>query len=165
MVHYEQSMDVNATADELFNFADDHNNFASHMNQSSMMMGGGSMKTELDTQGGKAVGSHIKMYGSAFGINIFLDEVITIHEPPKHKEWQTVGDLKILVIGHYKLGFHIEPTAQGSKFTVYIDYDQPKSLGSKILYTFFSKMYANWCVMQMINGVKNHFNKQVLHTF
>lgn len=40
MVHYEQSMEVNATADELFNFADDHNNFASHMNQSSMMMGG-----------------------------------------------------------------------------------------------------------------------------
>lgn len=157
MVHYEKSIEVNATADELFNFADNHNNFASHMNQSSMMMGGGSMKTELDTQGGKAVGSHIKMYGSAFGINTFLDEVITIHEPPRHKEWQTVGDLKILVIGHYKLGFHIEPTAQGSKFTVYIDYDQPKSLGSKILYTFFSKMYANWCVMQMINGVKQHF--------
>lgn len=159
MVHNEKSIEVNVGANELFNFADDHNNFASHMNQSSMMMGGGNMKTEIDAQGGKAVGSHIKMYGSAFGINIFLDEVITIHEPPHHKEWQTVGDLKILVIGHYKLGFYIEPIAEGSKFTVYMDYEQPKSLGSKLLYFFFSRVYANWCVMQMINGVKNHFSK------
>lgn len=159
MVHYEESIEVNTSPYELFNFADDHNNFTSHMNESSMMMGGGKMKTEIDAQGGKVVGSHIRMYGSAFGINIFLDEVITIHEPPHHKEWQTVGDLKILVIGHYKLGFHIEPTPQGSIFTVYIDYEKPISLGPKVLYFFFSKMYANWCVMQMINGVKQYFNK------
>jgi hypothetical protein len=158
MRHYEDSILVKATPEEVFNFADDHKNFASHMNKSSLMMGGGSMETEIDSLGGKEKGSHIKMYGSAFGISIYLDEVVVIHEPPHHKEWQTVGELKILVIGHYKLGFHIQPAPEGSKFTVYIDYDQPKTLGSKILYILFSKMYANWCVKQMIDGVRNHFN-------
>lgn len=39
--------------------------------------GGGKMETWVDKGKGQKVGSHIKMSGKVFGINLFLDEVIT----------------------------------------------------------------------------------------
>jgi hypothetical protein len=157
MKHYENSIVLQAKPEEIFNFADNHLNFASHMNKSSMMMGGGKMVTEVDDGKGQVVGSHIKMSGIVFGIKIFLDEVIIKHDSPNFKEWETVGDLKLLVIGHYRLGFEITPEDQNSKFRVFIDYDQPKSLGSKILGFLFGRIYAKWCVQNMISGVKKRF--------
>ena len=155
--HYEESIMINASAENVFEYADDHNNFSSHMNKSSWMMGGGSMKTETDEGKGQKIGSQIKMDGKVFGINLFLDEIVTRHEPPFYKEWETVGDLKLLVIDHYKLGFEIKPENNISRLKVYIDYNMPNSLPSGILGYLFGEMYAKWCVYQMINGVKDHF--------
>lgn len=155
--HYEESTLIPAPAEEIFAYVDDHTNFSSHMNKSSWMMGGGSMKTDTDEGKGQKVGSHIRMSGRVFGINLFLDEVVTQHEPPYRKEWQTVGDLNLLVIDHYKLGFEIEPENNGSKFKVHIDYKLPKPTNTHWLGVLFGKMYAKWCVSQMIKGSRDHF--------
>lgn len=157
MKHLENNIQIEATPEEVFAFADNQLNFSSHMNTSSWMLGGGSMETDIDSLNGQAVGSHIKMYGKAFGFKLFLDEVITLHEPPYRKEWQTVGELKILVIGHYKLGFEITPDEKGVNFRVYIDYEKPSRFIEQMLYIVLSGVYANWCVNQMIDGVKKHF--------
>ncbi len=157
MKHYEESMFIKASVEELFAYVDDHKNFSSHMNKSSWMMGGGSMQTQIDEEKGQKVGSHIRMHGKVFGITLFLDEVIIKYEVPFHKEWQTVGDLKLLVIDHYKLGFEIEPKDNGSNFKVYIDYYLPESPGTRILGYLFGGMYARWCVQQMIKGASNQF--------
>src|SRR3990167_8111112 len=158
--HYEQSVVVEASADKVFAYVDDLRNFSSHMNQSSWMMGGGYMKTETDKGGGQKVGSHIRMKGKVFGINLFLDEVITIHNPPFKKEWQTVRDISLLVIGHYKLGFDIVPQNNSSLLKVYIDYSLPRSFKARWLGILFGKMYAKWCVNQMIGGVKKQFKEK-----
>jgi hypothetical protein len=155
--HYEQSVIVNAKPDVVFAYADDHRNFSSHMNQSSWMMGGGRMNTQMDDKNFQEVGSHLKMDGTVLGIKLFLDEVVTLHEPPLRKEWQTVGDLKLLVIDHYKLGFEIKSENSNSNLRAYIDYDLPKSQKTKILGLLFSAAYAKWCVRQMLNGVAKHF--------
>ncbi len=154
------SVAVNANQNEVFSYADDHRNFSSHMNQSSWMMGGGSMQTEIDEGKGQRVGSHIKMGGKVMGVELALDEVITVHEPPKRKEWETVGDINLLVIDQYRLGFEISPHEANSDLRVYIDYDLPKSAKARLLGVMFGGMYAKWCVGQMANGVSNHFNKK-----
>lgn len=154
--HYKDSIEINATPEAIFAYADDHSKFSSHMNESSWMMGGGKMETEVDEGHGQKIGSHIKMGGKVFGIKLFLDEVITEHESPRRKVWKTVGDLKLLVIGHYQLGFEIEPKENKSIFTVFIDYDLPSK--NIWLGKLFGGIYAKWCVNQMISGVKNHFN-------
>ncbi len=158
--HLEESLTISAAPEAIFSYVDDHRNFSAHMNQSSMMMAGSKMETKTDQGEGKRVSSHITMSGRVLGINLYLDEVITIHEPPHQKEWQTVGNINLLVIDHYSLGFKIEPDAIGSKFTVYIDYDLPKSWKTRALGILFGGMYAKWCVSQMTNGVKNHFSNQ-----
>lgn len=154
--HFEDTVVINASAEAVFAYADDHKNFSSHMNKASWMMGGGKMETTVDKGEGKKIGSHIKMGGKVFGIELFLDEVVTKYEPPYKKVWQTVGDVKLLVIGHYTLGFEITPQKNGSNLKVFIDYELPSG-PSKILGILFSKIYAKWCVNQMINGVAENF--------
>lgn len=129
------------------------------MNKPSWRMLGGMMETQADSGNGQKVGSHIKMTGKVFGIKLFLDEIITQYEPPYRKAWQTVGDLNLLVIGHYTLGFEITPQQDKLKLKVYINYKLPESLRSRWLGVLFSGMYAKWCVNQMINGIKEHFAK------
>src|SRR3989344_149035 len=96
--HYEDSLVIKAGAKEVFAYADDHANFSSHMNKSSWMMGGGIMKTEVDEGEGKKIGSHIRMNGKVFGINLFLEEVVTEREVPYSKAWETVDDINLIVI-------------------------------------------------------------------
>ncbi len=155
--HYEESTVINATPENIFSFANDHNNFSSHMNKSSWMMGGGKMETQVDDGKGQKVDSHIRMHGNVFGLTLFLDEIVIKHEPPYRKEWQTIGKINLLVIDHYNLGFEIEPKDSNSRLRVYIDYNLPQSDGTYLLGYLLGGMYAKWCVHQMIYGVKEHF--------
>ena len=155
--HYEETTFISAPSEYIFAYADDFHNFSSHMNKSSWMMGGSKMETKIDEGKGQRIGSHVQMEGKVFGINLFLDEVITIHDSPAHKEWQTIGKIDLLVIDHYKLGFKISPEKEGSKMTVYIDYNLPQSAKTQLLGLLLGDMYAKWCVGQMTQGVKQHF--------
>lgn len=155
--HYEENVLIATSADEVFSYVDDFNNFSSHMNKSSWMMGGGKMETKIDEGKGQKVGSHIQMTGKVFGVSLFLDEVIMIREVPFRKEWQTVGNVNLVVIDQYTLGFNIKPENNNSRLKVFIDYGLPKSFKTYLLGTLFGEMYAKWCVRQMIKGVQEHF--------
>lgn len=158
--HYEESTLVHASPDTVFAYADDHRNLSSHMNKSSWMMAGSKMETKTDEGKGQKVGSHIKLLGTILGLNLFLDEVIIIHEPPNHKAWQTVGKINLIVIDHYTLGFDIASQDKGSTIRVYIDYNLPKSWKTQWFGFLFAEIYAKWCVQQMIRGVREHFNEK-----
>lgn len=155
--HYEKSVTVEASAEKVFAYADEHRNFSSHMNNSSWMMGGQRMNTEIDSGNGKKVGSHIKMGGNVFGINLFLDEVIVDRNPPRNKSWETIGEINLLVIDHYELGFDIIPKGEKSELKVHIDYNLPKSSIAFFLGRLFGGMYARWCVEKMANDTQKHF--------
>lgn len=155
--HYEDNRLIPAGAEEVFAFIDDHASFSSHMNESSWMTGGGKMTTSIDAGRGQKIGSHIRMSGKAFGITVSLDEVVTVHQSPKIKEWETVGKPKLLVIGPYRMGVRIVPQENDSQLTVSIDYDLPSK--NVWLGKLFGGIYAKWCVEQMIRGASEHFNK------
>lgn len=76
---------IAGTPDEVFAFVDDHSRFASHMSESSWMMGGSRMRVDVDGAGGRAVGSHIRLTGKVFGVRLFLDEVVTRRSPPTER--------------------------------------------------------------------------------
>src|SRR6516165_2052003 len=80
-----------ASPEIVFARLDDQTRLAEHMERPSAIMGGGRMTYEFDEGRGMAVGSHIKMGGSAFGLQLFVDEVITERAPPWRKTWKTVG--------------------------------------------------------------------------
>ena len=155
--HRDGSVLIGAPSEQVFAYVDDHEQFASHMNESSWMMGGGRMVTELDGRRGKAVGSHIRMSGTVFGIRLFLDEVVTLRTPPVEKAWETVGTPRLLVIGPYEMGFRVRPEAGGTRLYVFIDYDLPQKRVGKVLGWMFGGFYARWCVRQILNGAARRF--------
>ena len=156
-MNYESSITLIAEPKEIFAYIDDHKGFSSHMTKSSWMMGGGSMKVTTDEGNGQRIGSHIRLNGKAFGINLFLEEIITKYKPPNIKSWETVGIPRLLIIGSYKMGIEIKEGENGSNVRVFIDYQLPKT--NTWLGILFSKLYAKWCVHQMISGVNKHFTK------
>lgn len=157
MRRYQETQLIPASPEDAFKFVDNHTLFSSHMNQSSWMMGGGQMNTKFDEGHGQKVGSHIRMSGKAFIIPIALDEVVTERESPRLKTWETVGNPKLIIIGHYKMGIVIEPQQNQSRLSVFIEYDLPKK--NVWLGRLFGGFYAKWCVQQMIQGTKNYFTK------
>ncbi len=114
------------------------------------------MDVSVDDGRGRKVGSHIGLRGKAFGIALFLDEVITRYEPPHVKTWETVGDLRLLVIGPYRMSVELEPQDEHSLLRVSIDYDLPST--NRWLGRLFGGTYAKWCVQQMIRSTRDHFS-------
>lgn len=154
--HSEGDVLIAAPPAQVFAFVDDHSRFSSHMSQSSWMMGGGHMRVELDEQKGQAVGSHIRLAGSAFGLRLSLDEVVTRREPPTLKVWQTVGTPRLLVIGPYTMGIEIAPAGSGCRLRVFIDYELPGGAIAHWLGVCFAGFYARWCVKQMLSDAVHH---------
>lgn len=159
--HYSEAAILEATAAEVFSFADDFGKLSSHMAGPSMMMMGSSMQTTLDSGRGQAVGSHIVMTGRMLGIDLSLKEVVRVREPPQRKEWETVGLPRLLVIGGYRLGFEIASVGSRAQLRVFIGYDLPSSPKQRILGRFFGPVYARWCVRQMVKGARMQFGEVV----
>ena len=155
--HLEAVRETAAVPDALFARLDDPATLASHMTGSSWMMGGGGMEYLLDEQRGKAIGSHITMTGSAFGLNLRVDEVVVEHEPARRKRWRTVGAPQLLIIGGYEMGFEIEPLPSGSRLRAWIDYALPASVPGRLLGALFAGFYARWCVDRMVEDAARTF--------
>ena len=153
--HYGENALIGSSPENVFAYLNDHTRLSSHMSRSSWMMGGGRMQTEVDEGRGQKIGSHIRLSGKAFGINISLDEVVTCYEPPRLKIWKTVGMPRLLVVGHYRMGIEITPRNGIADLRVFIDYDPPQT--NKWLGYLFGKAYARWCIRQMLYGIRDHF--------
>jgi hypothetical protein len=154
---YAESVTVDASAEDVFSFADDFTKLSSHMSQSSGMMMGGRMQTSFDDGRGQTVGSHVRMTGRMMGFDLFLEEVVTERVPPRHKAWATVGNPTLLVIGNYRLGFDIASKGTCSDLRIFIDYDLPSSPTLRWLGILLGPVYAKWCVGQMVKSARLRF--------
>lgn len=119
------------------------------------MTGGSRMEVAVDDLHGQAVGSHIKMSGTVVGLRVELDEVVTVRTPPIEKEWETVGTPKLIVIGHYRMRVDLEARDTRTLLRVSIDHDLPER--NLWLGRAFGRMYAKWCVRQMVRGAVQEF--------
>lgn len=154
---YESNGFVRAPMDRVFAHIDDHTRLSSHMSEPSWQMGGGQMKTELDEGRGQRVGSRIRLTGRVFGLELSVEEIVTERNPPQRKVWETTGTPKLLVVGHYRMGFELTPQGNGSMLRVFIEYALPESLPGRWLGRLFGRQYARWCTRQMVDDAVKHF--------
>ena len=155
--HEEHSASINASAERIFDHLDDQTRLSAHMSKRSWQMGWGRMETVLDAQHGRPVGSHIVLRGRAFGIRLYLDEVVTMREPPLKKAWATVGEPRLLVIGRYRMGFDLMPDDTIAQLRVAIDYELPTKGISRLLGRLFGRSFAKWCRRQMVREAQHSF--------
>lgn len=154
----ETVVQIEAKPEAVFARLDDHTRLATHMERPSAMMGGGQMTYAFDAAGGKAVGSHIVMGGSAFGLSLYVDEVVTQREQPRRKAWKTVGQTRLIVMDAYEMGFEIEPVGSGSRLRLWIAYELPSKGLGRWLGPFLAPMFARWCVGRMAGDAARHFS-------
>lgn len=156
--HDESSALANAPVERVFAYLDDPKALAAHMGESSMMMIGSRMSIDVDADGGRVIGSKIRMQGSILGIALSLEEMITERHVPNQKIWETIGTSKLLVIAHYRMGFELTPKGDSSLVRVFIDYSLPSKAPGSWLGGLFGGVYARWCTKQMANDAARHFN-------
>lgn len=157
-LHYEASALVSAPAQATFDYVDDHERLSSHMSESPWMMGKGRMITEVDAGRGQQLGSLIRLTGRVLGMRLSVAEKVTERDPPRRKVWETIDHPRLLVVGHYRMGFEITPRGSDSQLRIFIDYALPDSIPARWFARLFADLYARWCTQQMVDGVAAHFN-------
>ncbi len=65
------------------------------------------------------------------------------------KTRETSGELRLLVIGSYRMGFTIAALGHRSRLVVFIDYQLPPSGFTHGLALLLGRTYAAWCTRQM----------------
>ena len=156
-LRYDSSGSVRSPMEQVFAHLDDHTRLSSHMSERSWRTGGGRMETEIDEGRGQTVGSRIRLSGRVFGVELSVEEIVVERDPPRRKVWETTGAPKLLVIGHYRMGFQLSAQGTGSMLRVFIEYALPERAPARWLGRLFGRYYARWCTQQMVDDAVNHF--------
>jgi len=149
--HEERRSVIASSPEALFDHLDDPARFGRHMSKPSFMLLGGSMSYDLDSAGGRALGSRITMTGGALGLRLTVDEVVVVYAPPREKVWETVGSPQLVVLRAYRMGFRIEHDRRGSLLLAFIDYSPSPGLGR------LARAYARWCIARIIRDAEANF--------
>ena len=155
----EATVRIESSPETLFAYLDDHRHLGAHMSESSWMMLGSKMDYEFDAAEARSVGSRFGFHGKMLGISLSVEQEVAIRTPPKLKVWETIGAPNLWVIGRYRMGFEIVPTAGASLLRVFIDYDLPEAAPARWLGLVFANAYARWCTSRMAKDAASYFEK------
>ena len=150
---------IHSTPEKEFIQMDDFSKTGMHMSESSMMMMGSKLYLEQLSQNHTGVGAKYRWYGKMMGMVMDFSETVTKWQPPKIKQWETVGEAKIIIMSWYRMWFEIASAENGTIAKLSISYLPPKERFYKILSFFFAKWYCNWCLNNMLNDTKKNLEK------
>jgi hypothetical protein len=154
-----KSILIHSTPEKVFAQMDDFSKTGMHMSESSMMMMGSKLKLEQLSANSIGIGSKYRWYGKMMGMTMDFSETVTKWDQNKLKEWETVGEAKILIMSWYRMWFEISPAPNGTTAKISISYLPPKEWYYKILSFLFAKWYCNWCLNNMLNDTKSSLEK------
>ena len=162
MKTYKKEVIINSSPEKVFSQMDDFSKTGMHMSESSMMMMGGKLKLEQLSTMATGVGARYRWFGKIMGMTMDFSQTVTKWQPPKFKEWETVGEAKIIIMSWYRMWFEISPVEKDTLAKISISYLPPKEWYYKILCFFFASWYCNWCLNNMLNDTKNNLEPKTL---
>lgn len=86
-----KSILIHSTPEKVFQQMDDFSKTGMHMTENSMMMMGSKLKLEQLSPNASGVGAKYRWYGKIMGMKMDFSETVAKWQPPKLKEWETVG--------------------------------------------------------------------------
>ena len=156
-----KSILIHSTPEKVFQQMDDFSKTGMHMSESSMMMMGSKLKLEQLSPNPTGVAAKYRWYGKMMGMQMDFSETVTKWQQNKHKEWEIVGDAKIIIMSWYRMWFEISPSGNVTLAKISISYLPPKEWYYKILSFLFVKWYCNWCLSNMLNDTKKNLEKSL----
>ena len=154
-----KSILIHSAPEKVFHQMDDFSKTGMHMSESSMMMMGCKLKLEQLSSNPNGNGSTYRWYGKILGMTLDFSETVTKWQPNTLKEWETIGEAKIIIMSWYKMWFEIAPSSNGTIAKMSISYLPPKEWCNRILSFFFANLYCNWCLNNMLNDTKKNLEK------
>jgi hypothetical protein len=121
-----------------------------HMSESSTMMMGSKLTLEQQSANATGIGATYRWYGKMMGMIIDFSQTVTKWIENKLKEWEIIGETKIIIMLWYRMWFEVSPSPDGAIATISISYRSPKEWFYKILSFFFTRWYCNWCLNSML---------------
>ncbi|MEO6541309.1 MAG: SRPBCC family protein [Ferruginibacter sp.] len=155
-----KSILIHSTPDKVFAQMDDFSKTGMHMSESSMMMMGSKLKLEQLSTNATGIGASYRWYGKMMGMIMDFSETVTKWQSPNIKEWETVGEAKIIIMSWYRMWFEIIPDEKGTSAKLSISYLPPKQWYYKVLSFVFANWYCNWCLNNMLIDTKKDLEKQ-----
>ena len=149
-----KSIFILSSPEKVFMQMDDFSKTGMHMSESSMMMMGSKLELQQISSNSTGIGSSYRWFGKMMGIIIDFSQVVTKWERNKLKEWETIGEAKIIIMSWYRMWFETISAKKGTDARLSITYLPPKQWHFKILSFFFVKWYCNWCLNNMLNDTK-----------
>ena len=159
MITKSKSILIHSTPAKVFAQLDDFSKTGMHMTESSMMMMGSKLKLQQLSTNDTGVGASYRWYGKMMGMTMDFSETVTKWEQNILKEWETVGEAKIIIMSWYRMWFDISPSKNGTIAKISISYLLPKEWYYKILSFFFANWYCDWCLNNMLNDTKKVLSK------
>ena len=98
-----KSILIHSSPEKVFSQMDDFSKTGMHMSESSMMMMGSKLKLEQLSINPTGVGASYRWYGKMMGMTMDFSETVTKWQSPKIKEWETVGEAKIIIMSWYRM--------------------------------------------------------------
>ena len=152
---------INSSPEKVFAQMDDFSKTGMHMNESSIMMMGSKLNLEQLSINPTGVGAKYRWYGRMLGMRIDFSEAVTKWQSPILKEWEIIGNAKIIIMSWYRMWFEIISSENGTIAKISISYLPPKEWYFKILSFLFAKWYCNWCLNNMLQDSKNNLKKSI----
>ena len=149
-----KSIVIHSTPEKVFRQMDDFSKTGMHMSESSMMMMGSKLNLQQISTNSTGVGAKYRWHGKMMGMTIDFSETVTKWQSPVLKEWEIIGDAKIIIMSWYRMWFEITLSESGTMAKISISYLPSKEWYYKILSFFFAKWYCNWCLNNMLNDTK-----------
>ena len=139
---------------------DDFSKTGMHMSENSAMMMGSKLKLEQVSSNAAGLGAMYRWYGKMMGMTMDFSEVVTKWEPDRAKEWEIIGEAKIIIMSWYRMGFEITEANKRAIVTIFISYLPPTQWYYRVLSFFFVRLYCNWCLNNMLQDTKKALEKR-----
>ena len=120
---------------------------------------GSKLELEQLSTNATGIGASYRWYGKMLGMTMDFTETVTNWQLNQFKEWETIGEAKMIIMSWYRMWFKIEPGENGTVAELSISYLPPKEWYFRILSFFFAAWYCNWCLNNMLNDTKKGLEK------
>jgi hypothetical protein len=151
----------NTTADTVFAYMDQIGNTGAHMEKRSMAMMGSKLKLTQLSENAVGLNSRYLWKGKTMGFRMDFTVVTTKWESGKEKVWETIGKAKMIILDWYQMKLVVTQEGENSRADLSIKYTKPRKFFFRAVGFLLAKPYAKWCLKNMLNDTRKHFEKPI----
>jgi len=150
----EETTTVSAPPARVFAWLDNPRNTGWHMSRPSLAMFGGALRVERLSATATGVGATYRSWGRVLGLRIDFTTTVVRWVADREKIWRTIGDPRLIVIGHFEMRFAVDPVDGGARLTMALEYELPSRGCGRLLGRALAAPYAKWCLRRMCRDAR-----------